>query len=187
MRTKTPKQAEKMLDAAARLFGGQRFHEVRMEDIAAAASVGKGTLYRYFADKDELYLALLSRASAQFHDRARAAFDAAKGTRAKLTALVNAGLTFFSEQPHVGPMIQMAEVRRGAQSPWQPTRDAVTQWVTELLREATAAGELRTRDPHRAALMLLGGVRSVILFGRRPFPEGLADEIIAEFLGGLSA
>ena len=69
MRTKTPLQAEKMLEAAAALFGTQRFHEVRMEDIATAAGVGKGTIYRYFSDKEDLYLALLERASKQMHER----------------------------------------------------------------------------------------------------------------------
>ena len=62
MRCKTAEQADKVLDAAAQLFGLRRFHEVRMEDIAAEAEVGKGTLYRYFADKEELYLGLLDRA-----------------------------------------------------------------------------------------------------------------------------
>src|SRR5215472_7850945 len=65
LRTKTPLQADKMLDAAGRLFGAHRFHEVRMEDIAAEAEVGKGTIYRYFSDKEELFLALLERSSRQ--------------------------------------------------------------------------------------------------------------------------
>ena len=34
-----------------------------MEDVASAAGVGKGTVYRYFKDKEELYLALLARAA----------------------------------------------------------------------------------------------------------------------------
>ena len=63
MRSKTPLQAEKILAAAAQLFATHRFHEARMEDIAALAEVGKGTLYRYFKDKEELYLALLQRAT----------------------------------------------------------------------------------------------------------------------------
>src|SRR6202043_2112108 len=66
VRTKTPQFSEKMLEAAGRLFGTRRFHEVRMEDVASEADVSKGTLYRYFRDKDEMYLALLARASRQF-------------------------------------------------------------------------------------------------------------------------
>ena len=65
MRTKTPVLPEKILTVAARLFATHRFHEARMEDIAAAAEVGKGTLYRYFKDKEELYLALLERTAEQ--------------------------------------------------------------------------------------------------------------------------
>ena len=63
------------MKAAGQLFGAQRFHEVRMEDIAAEAAVGKGTLYRYFSDKEELYLALLARASEQFVDRVEEAMS----------------------------------------------------------------------------------------------------------------
>ncbi len=44
MRTKTPQFSEKMLEAAGRLFGTRRFHEVRMEDVASEADVSKGTL-----------------------------------------------------------------------------------------------------------------------------------------------
>ena len=35
MRTRTSEQKEKILAAASQLFGTQRFHEVRMDDIAA--------------------------------------------------------------------------------------------------------------------------------------------------------
>src|SRR5271156_6007247 len=99
VRTKTPEQAEKMLDAAVELFGRRRFHEVRMEDIAAEAEVGKGTIYRYFADKEELYLALLDRASQQY--RALLDEEVAKPTtpQKKLRALVAAGFGFFDRQP----------------------------------------------------------------------------------------
>jgi AcrR family transcriptional regulator len=63
MRTKTSLQADKILRAAGQLFGTQRFHEVRMDDIAAQAEVSKGTLYRYFNDKEELFQALVTRSS----------------------------------------------------------------------------------------------------------------------------
>ena len=188
MRTKTPQQADKMLNAAARLFGTQRFHEVRMEDIAAEAAVGKGTIYRYFSDKDELYLALLERASRQVVDRIEKELARADGPRRQLQAFVAALIAFFDEQPHVFDLIQRAEVLRSAGGgfPWQKARDEIMQIVLDLFEEGNACGEFTVRDPETAKLMLLGGVRAVIRFGRRPRPRDLARRIVDGFLGGVS-
>jgi AcrR family transcriptional regulator len=174
-----------MLDAAARLFGRNRFHEVRMEDIAAEAEVGKGTLYRYFADKDELYLALLKRASHQYLELVDAAVARAATPRAKLRALVAAGFSFFDDQPHLAPLIQRAEVTH-ADSPWQPTRDAAMARIVALLTRARAEGAFSVADPETAALMLLGGLRSVHLFGRKPRPRDLADRLVTGWLHGVA-
>ena len=40
-----------------------------MEDVACLAEVGKGTLYRYFKDKEEMYLALLDRSATGLQER----------------------------------------------------------------------------------------------------------------------
>jgi AcrR family transcriptional regulator len=184
VRAKSPEQVDRMLDAAARLFGAHRFHEVRMDDVAAAAEVGKGTLYRYFRDKEELYLALLDRAGKQMRERIHAVVDAATGPREKLTALVAAVFEFFDEQPHVHDLIQRAEALRGSQTPWQPARTDLTQLTHDLLADAAATGAFRVTDPETTALMLLGGMRSVILFGRKPRPADLAGAIVRHALEG---
>jgi AcrR family transcriptional regulator len=49
----------KILAAAERLFAERGIATVTMDDIAAAAEVGKGTLYRRFGDKSGLAAALL--------------------------------------------------------------------------------------------------------------------------------
>lgn len=185
MRTKTPEQADKILEAASRLFGRRRFHEVRMEDIAAEAEVGKGTLYRYFADKEELYLALLGRAAEQYMRLIAA--ETAKGAdpRKKLRALVSAGFSFFDRQSHLGPLIQRAEVTH-ADSPWQPAREAFLSLALEIMNEARDEGAFTVADPTTAALLLLGGVRSVYLFGRKPRPRDLADRIVHALLNGVA-
>lgn len=52
--SKEPKRAA-ILQAAVKLFAGRRFDEVKLDEIAAAAGVGKGTLYLYFKNKEELF------------------------------------------------------------------------------------------------------------------------------------
>ena len=49
----------RVLAAAERLFGERGVAGVTMDDVAAAAGVGKGTLYRRFTDKGGLAIALL--------------------------------------------------------------------------------------------------------------------------------
>src|SRR5947209_13962022 len=95
VRTKSPLQAEKILAAAARLFATHRFHEARMEDIAAVAEVGKGTLYRYFKDKEELYLALLERAAETILEKLHAAVQQPGSHRDKLVAVVTSLICYF--------------------------------------------------------------------------------------------
>jgi AcrR family transcriptional regulator len=186
VRTKTPHLADRMLDAAARLFGTQRFHEARMDDIAAEAEVSKGTLYRYFKDKDELYLALLDRCSrdlvALLHERVAPAEEA----RARLEALVAALIDFFDAQPHLFDLIQRAEVLRtpGRAFPWQQARDENLRLCRAIFQEGERRGEFRVRDPEQAALMLLGGLRSVIRFGARPRPDDLPQRLVTDFLHG---
>ena len=43
------------MEAAEALFSRGRFHEITMDEVARKAGVGKGTIYRYFRDKDELF------------------------------------------------------------------------------------------------------------------------------------
>src|SRR5262249_56020074 len=45
-----------ILQGAAELFAEKEFHQVLMEEVALRAHVGKGTLYRYFPTKEDLYL-----------------------------------------------------------------------------------------------------------------------------------
>jgi AcrR family transcriptional regulator len=189
VRTKTPHFADRMLTAAARLFGTHRFHEVRMEDIAAEADVSKGTLYRYFKDKDELYVALVARCSRSLVALLRERVEGVEGPRARLAAFVEALLAYFDAQPHLFDLIQRAEVLRGPGQafPWQLARDEAQRLAQAIFQEGQQAGEFRVRDPEQAALMLLGGIRAIIRFGKQPRPADVGRRIVGDFLHGVAA
>jgi TetR/AcrR family fatty acid metabolism transcriptional regulator len=183
---RTKIQAEQILAVAARLFGSRRFHEVRMEDIAAEADVGKGTLYRFFKDKEELYLALLGKASEQFLERVQAEAAGALDPRAKLEAVTAAIIAFFDAQPHLLELILRAELLRpsGTSFPWQQAREGVMRLILDVLRQAKDRNHFAVTDPELAELLLLGGIRAVIRFSQPPRSPDLARKIVAGLLDG---
>src|SRR5262249_21692811 len=187
VRTKTPAQAEKIMTAAARLFATHRFHEARMEDIAALAEGGKGTLYRYFQDKEELYLALLERAGEGLSVRLAEALAGVEGARAKLVALVGGLIGYFEDNPHLFDLIQHAEAmqRPGVEFPWQSRRNENVALTKRILAEGVQSGEWVIADPDLATLILLGGLRAVWRFGARPRHADLAERVVACFVAGL--
>jgi AcrR family transcriptional regulator len=186
VRKKTLSQAEKILTAATRLFARQRFHEVRMEDIAAAAEVGKGTLYRYFKDKEELYAALLDQAAEQMSQRLRECAAMAGDPRMKLEAIVAAYLHYFGEHPHLFDLIQRAEVlsRPDREIRWLQTRQESIELVQRVLEEGQCAGAFHIDTPHLAGLFLLGGMRAVMRFHKGPLGPDMPARLVDLFLRG---
>src|SRR5690348_4450384 len=58
-RADAARNRRRVLDAAAALFAARGVDAVSMDDVVAAAGVGKGTLYRRFGDKSGLAAAVL--------------------------------------------------------------------------------------------------------------------------------
>jgi AcrR family transcriptional regulator len=175
---------ERILDTAGRLFGSRRFHEVRMEDIAAEAEVGKGTLYRYFRDKDELFLALLERAARQLIERVQAETASVPGARAKLVVMTDTIIRYFEMNHHLSDLIQRAEVLRGHNMPWQFVRDELFKLFVQFCAEGRRDGEFEVDDVELAAAMTLFGLRGVFRLQQCPRPPDLAERIIEHFLNG---
>jgi AcrR family transcriptional regulator len=59
---------ERIMCEAARLFAARGVTNVSMDDVAAAAGVGKGTLYRRFADRGQLLRALVEEPETALQD-----------------------------------------------------------------------------------------------------------------------
>jgi AcrR family transcriptional regulator len=59
----------KILDAAREVFFRDGFMAANLDEVARKAGVAKGTLYRYFDSKAELYVAVLAHNGAIFKQR----------------------------------------------------------------------------------------------------------------------
>lgn len=87
---------DKILEAATRLLIGSGYVGMTTNRVAAEAEVGIGTVYRYFADKNELLGALRDRASARMTKElikaigTSVALEPAAGIRRMFVCLVEA-------------------------------------------------------------------------------------------------
>ncbi|MEZ4616443.1 MAG: TetR/AcrR family transcriptional regulator [Caldilineaceae bacterium] len=135
----------RILAAAEALFHAQGVNNVNMVDIARAAGVGQGTLYRRFASKGELCLALLDTQMRDFQDQTLAQFNAmgtdGQAYLAQLAWFINAWVHF---QAHHSLLLcavsQDFQVEDHPHSPpflWQ------RMTIHGLLRRAANARKLR--------------------------------------------
>lgn len=185
MRTKAPSTRRRISDAAARLFAEQRFHEVRMDDVAAAADVSKGTLYRYFEDKEDLYWELVARASREVLEQTRERVDAALSARDRLVAIVGSLINYFDNHPSFFDLLQHVEALapKGREFPWSSVRHEFQAKVAATMAEFSPPPARLAQS----ALLLLGAVRAVIRFGEQPRPDHVAEEVVDGLLNGLLA
>lgn len=188
MTTKSTIPQEKILAAAEVMFASKRFHEVLMEDIAIGAGVGKGTIYRYFKNKEELYAALLKDASTELMKLIENAVKAEVSCKNKLIVILETSINLFDARPHLFDLILHAEAfqRTSVEFPWQETRWNVIQLVESLFILAEDQKEFFIQNPKESALLLLGGLRAIIRFGHKPRQKQLCNDIVDHFLNGFS-
>jgi AcrR family transcriptional regulator len=153
---------DRLLAAAKQLFGAQGIDATSMYEIARAAGVGQGTLYRHFADKGEICHALIKEDLAAFMERVGALIGGAATERsplARLGALI-AEKNRLTES-HLPLFAAMDEVPAGARR-GKSFRGPFHAWLHEricgLLAEALALGEVADLDIAFAADAILAAV-----------------------------
>jgi AcrR family transcriptional regulator len=75
LRADARRNRERILAAAREVFGDSGA-DAQVDDVARAAGVGVGTVYRHFPTKEELIGEIVRQTFARFADRARDALDA---------------------------------------------------------------------------------------------------------------
>lgn len=177
-RPAVPGLRERILRAAESAFLRRDFHEVRMEDLARASGVGKGTLYRYFAGKDDLFAALVLDGMDRLRHELEAAASAASEPVLKLEGVVRASLEHLSERRFLLALLYRAEHKpsRDEAREWERRRVRLLRVVEDAVGEAVDAGQIRDVEPAVAAEALFALLRAV---DRRRRPGDSLDALVA--------
>ena len=163
-RLKTQTKELAILDAASRVFAARPFHEVLIDSIASDAGIGKGTIYRYFETKEDLYFAtvvhVMEGLAAELERASRAEASAAK----KLEAIATLILGRFWERRFLLPFFQRDERFPALEVELIKRREPLLRVVQEAILAGIERREFRGIDARIGADLFLGMVRSMNLF-----------------------
>lgn len=186
MQRPDPAKERLILDAAAELFGQRSYHEVRLEDVATRAHLGKGTLYIYFHGKEQLYLAVVRDGFARVIENIERRLKGESTAWDRLGAVVDELISFGFRFPGLYRVM-----RSGGLTPDDPElqrlRSRLTGLIERILRESTGSGELNDPFPELTAQYLLSFVRGVALYPPPNFsPATLRNHMLALLQNGLA-
>jgi AcrR family transcriptional regulator len=150
-RADAARNRQRILEAAARLFAERGANCTSMDDIAAEAGVGKGTIFRRFGDRSTLALALLNESEQALQEgflRGPAPLGPGAPPRKRLIAFGEAMLDNLELN---GDVLLDAEVSGGGSYMRSAPRAVHWLHVRTLVREARPGC-----DPDFLADVLLG-------------------------------
>lgn len=90
---------EQILHGAAAAIARHGLGKLGMGDVSSSAAVSRGTLYRYFANRDEIVANLAAREGHRFQERMIKALDEAPDGAAKMYLALTYAARFAGEHP----------------------------------------------------------------------------------------
>jgi TetR/AcrR family fatty acid metabolism transcriptional regulator len=185
-RVKTEAKERAILEAAAKVFAMKPFHGVLIDEIASDAGIGKGTIYRYFETKDELYFATTLHILDQLADALSASLVLEKSATKRLERIARECLRFYWERRFLFPYLE-SDGMPGRREELLKRRESILRFAQEAILSGIEQRELRGIDARIGAELFLGLVRSANLFRRSDDTrEDLVAQVMSVFLEGVA-
>jgi AcrR family transcriptional regulator len=140
---------QSILEAAARLFADSGYAGCEMERLATELGIAKGTLYLYFAAKQELFFACVDWGMSQMQQTVREAAARETDPFRRIAGGIRAYLAFFEEHPeYVELLIQERAIFKDRKRPtYFEYRKVNLGYWHDQYRALIAAGRLRSDLP----------------------------------------
>lgn len=181
---------EAILEAAVHLFAQKGFVETKLEDVAALAEFGKGTLYNYFKNKDDLLLSAFDYAVENVLNFLYEQLASVEDPLDRIRLIANSQFNYYRENTDFMNVItsnhQVLMNHARSQAVFDRFQDLKKLVVIEM-QAAIDAGHLRPGKAAHYASYLSGMIHSQVRScnsGEMKMDDISADEIIDIFLNG---
>lgn len=184
------RRRREIFDAAVHLFLERGFTETSMREIAAAAGVGKSTLYDYFPTKEDVLVFIFEDLLHQINHRALDIAAQNIPAAERLRQIMDMHLEYLVKNRKLMLFLTLEAQRLGQESQKriQIKRHAYQDMLRSIIEQGIADGVFRPVDAPMASKILLATMTPVV-FTSRPVgtPQDMLTQAMDIVLKGIQA
>lgn len=155
---------KRIIEIAGKLFSSRPFHDVRLEDVAAEARIGKGTIYVYFKSKADLCYSLIYESQSAAIDGLRSEIHTDGLSAVQLIGRILGYLASFMERRvYLRGMINDLGLTERQRRSLFKKRDEMLAIIEAVLHDGIARGEFTDPHPEMTAKYLLAILREFLI------------------------
>jgi AcrR family transcriptional regulator len=160
---------EEITAAALDLFAERGYAATRLEDVAGRAGVSKGTVYLYFANKEDLFKAVVREGIVSPLKEMRSIVEQFEGTTFELLRLLIMGWweRVGSTRLSAIPKVMISEARNFPEIARFYVDEVVgpgLETLGAIMRRGAARGEVRAIDPQVAGNLIFAPLLMIALW-----------------------
>lgn len=172
-----------ILEAATKSFSMFGYKATTMDHVAKIANVGKGTIYTFFKNKEELFFEIVNDLIKEMKERADESFDPSStfmenAHRALMNMLEyrkehHLTVKLFQEQREIGTL-EVKEVISHLEN-------AILNYMKTRVQEAIDKGEIETQNPELTSFIIIKVYLALIFEWEKQHPPLTTEEIASSF------
>ena len=188
------RRREQILAEATAVFAEHGYPNTDVQFIADPLGISKGTVYRYFPTKEELFLAAVERGVLRLEEHMDRRVEAVDDPVERIAVAIRSHLEFFRSDPQLVELFiqERAEFRDQRQPIYFEHGEANCDRWRDLIRDLIAAGRVRP-VPVERVMNVIGDLMYGTMFKNHltnrqiPFDEQASDIVDIVFNGILTS
>lgn len=163
---------ERLFGAMVAVVDENGYDGMSVGGLAARAGVSRSTIYEYFEDRDDCFLATFDALMAAAMERVQEAFDGDGSWDERLRAVLEALVELIVEQPAAARLCLLEIYAAGPAA--IARRERASEAIEALARDAMERSPERADMPPAVVRAVVGGLRTVL---QRRLRRGAEDEL----------
>ncbi len=166
-----------IMQTAEKLFKSRRIHEITLEEVAQKARVGKGTIYLYFENKDDLFFQVATSGFDELCELIREQVSQEDRFEDQLLQMCRAISAFFGKRREMFQMMMVEDARmhgcqKSLRERWLLRRKKLREAVMLVLERGVTEGCIRTDISVETLAILLQGLMRTRAYESDKQPDG---------------